>query len=188
MSLEASIEQKQSALRIERIEEAMRLQNPQLELLRQLGIATMIEKEAGAEIPLLVFEDNSTQSPKADLKRTSEMIIPTVILRNGLFTEGWSLNPIPQQRDNGLPDTTLRIRAYRITNQQVEPFATRDVQSVLITFTQERHLQVVGDEITFDGDLAVINDQPLTHVQAGIKEAFSNPYIEPESATGWHLE
>jgi len=186
--VEVSNELRQSALRREQTEDAMRLQAPLLELLYRLGVAQMIEQEAGgAEIPPLVFEDGPNQHPKVDLERTRKMTMP--IFENGLYRERWSLNPIPQPTDNGLPDTTLKIRALRIANQQVKGHVyARDVQSVLIEFTQDRQLTVVGEETTLDADLTTINEERLAQVQAGIKEAFSKPRIGLESATRPYLE
>ena len=181
--------QEQHALRTKQIEEAMRLQTPQLKLLYQLGIAQMIESEAKREIPPLVFEDDSMQPPKVDLRRTSDMIMLTILQENGLLEEGWGLDPTPKHTDtySNLFNTTLRITAFRVADQKLEKFKnTHNVQSVFIDFTQDRHLKVVGDKTTFDGDLVTINDERLAQVQAGIKEAFSNPRIDPSSA--WYLE
>ena len=176
---------------VEEIEEAMRRQNPQLRLLYELGIAQTIEQEAGgAKIPPLVFEDNHTKLPKVDLERTRKMTMP--IFENDLWHEGWMFNPIPQHVDNGLFDTTLRITASRVIDQQFGKSVNNyDAQSLFRELTQAGHLKVVGDKTTFDGDLSTINDGRLAQVQlaqvkAGIKEAFSNPRIDPSSA--WYLE
>lgn len=162
----------------EQQEEAMRLQDPQLKLLYTLGVAQMIEQEVKVKIPPLVFKYDSTQPPKVDLKRTHEMTKLRLKLKKDLFIERWTLNTIPQPTDNGLFNTTLQIRACRVTNQQVKGFThTFDSQSVLIEFTQDKQLKVVGNKTTFEGDLATVNDERLERVQAGIKEAFSNPHI-----------
>jgi hypothetical protein len=188
MAQEVFSGQKEAALRKEQIEKAMRLQAPQLQLLYQLGIAQAIEQEAGAKIPplvFLVFEDDHTKLPKVDLERTRKMTMP--IFENDLSHEGWMLNPIPQHIDNGLFDTTLRITASRVIDRQFGKSVNNyDAQSLFIEFTQAGHLKVVGDKTTFYGDLATINDEQLAQVQAGIKEAFSNPRIDPSSA--WYLE
>lgn len=159
------------------LEEAMRRQNPQLQLLRKLGVAQMIEQEAGIEIPPFVFEDDPNQPPKADWKRTLIMGLPS----DGYFSGKWMLIPTPQLTDKGLFDTTLRITASRGTNPRIQEghIYTHDTQSVLIEFTQDKHLKVVGNEITFDGDLAAVNDELLARVQVGIKEAFTNPQTKP---------
>jgi len=180
--------QRQSALRKEQIEEAMRLQAPQLELLYRLGVAQMIQQEAGGvEIPPLVFGDGLTKVPEVDLERTREMTRP--IFRNGLWEERWTFNPIPQQTDNGLPDTTLQIRGLRIANQQVKRFAyTRNAQSVLIELTEDGQLKVEGEKTTLNRNLTAIDEEGLAQVRAGIKKAFSNPHIELELSTMPHLE
>ena len=157
------------------IEEGMRLQNPQLKLLRTLGVAQMIEQKAGTEIPPLAFEDDPNQPPTVDVKRTDKMVSLTID-DDGYFNDGWRLNPFPQRMADGSFDTTLRIKAIRVTNQQREGFEmTHGIQSVLIEFTQDKYLKVVGDKTTFEGDLAAVNEELLTRVQVGIKEAFTNP-------------
>lgn len=97
-------------------------------------------------------------------------------LSDGRFSDGWILDPFPRRTGEGVFDTTLRISAIRVTNQRVEMFKnTHDMQSVSISFTQDKNLKVVGGKTTFEGDLTTVNDKLLAQVQAGIKEAFAKP-------------
>ena len=160
-----------------KIEEVMRLQNRQLQLLRELGIAQMIEKETGLEIPPLVFEDDHTQPPKTDWMRTLQMGLPDG--RHLSFSGEWMLISVPTLTDKDVFDRTLRITAFRFTTQRViEIFrltCAHDTQFVLIEFSQDKHLKVAGDKTTFEGDLTAVNRELLIRVQTGIQAAFTNP-------------
>lgn len=158
------------------IEEALRLQNPQLQLLRELGIAQMIEKETGLEIPQFVFQGDPSQPPKTDLWRTMRVAMP----EEGWLSGKWNfLLMIPDAIHKDTPDTTIRVKPSRVVNKRLKEGSSDrfffDTQTVLIEFTENRYLKVAGDKVTFEGDLTTVNEELLARVQTGIQEAFVNP-------------
>jgi len=163
------------------VEDAIRLKNLQLQLLRRLGVAQMIEQEVGIEIPPLVLEDDPNQPPKVDLWRTALMGSP----KEGFYSRKWHLNLLSLMLfDAGgkdIPKTTIRIRPYRLIDQRLKEGSTDtyflDTETVSIEFSQDKHLKVAGDRITFEGDLATVNEELLAQVQTGIQEAFASPRV-----------